>query len=69
MKKITLTMWLARDRDGFKTTQLFKNAPKEISSMMYGPLFKGNLYATFEETLGLRPGQCRKVKVTIEEVE
>jgi hypothetical protein len=66
MKKITKNLWLARDRDHEQTTKLFVKKPQETNSMMFGNYFVGERTL---QTLGLRPGQCKKVKVTIEEVE
>ena len=62
MKTTTRIMWLARDN--VVNAVLYDNKPYKNGNYWCGHSIK-----YFDEDFGLRPGQCKKVKVTIEEVE
>lgn len=69
MKPTTLTMWLARDKDD-GSVGLFAEEPTKTCNPMIGDCFISTKRSTrLAQKFGLRPGQCKKVKVTIEEVE
>jgi hypothetical protein len=71
----TETMWLARDKTGKKLTGIFSEKPTLIDNFGETIYQAQDAESIFElrlplsGTCGLRPGQCKQVKVTIEEVE